>query len=140
MCSSDLNPDGTAGGAQGVILNQPRDWQDAAGVRAGVSIWPSKSVEAFVGLGWDGNAVPDATLEPALMDADDIDVAAGARLAITKDLHLALSYTHLFYLKRDTVGKSKLGSDYKGASGGPDSGGYYHHQIGVANANLDIAF
>ncbi len=136
----EINPDGSAGGDKGVILDQPRDWQDAASVRGGVSLWPSKTAELFAGLGWDGNAVPDAVLEPALMDADDIDVAAGARLELSKGLNVALSYTHLFYLKRDNVGKSKLGSDYVGASGGPDAGGIYRHQVGVFNANLDIAF
>src|SRR5690606_25397020 len=71
--------DGEGNLAPEVIINVPRDWDPAVGVRAGASYWFNDAIEVFLGLGYDGNAVPDETLEPALLDFDDISAALGGR-------------------------------------------------------------
>lgn len=123
------------------LQNLPRDWHDAFGVRIGGSYWVDPSVEVFTGLGYDSNAVPDRTLEPALTDFHDISAALGARAKLADFLHGALSYTHFFYIPRDSSGASEqstyVGADY---SRGPDAGGKYTQWVGVVNVNLEANF
>jgi long-chain fatty acid transport protein len=121
------------------IVNIARRWEDAFAVRAGASYWPIPAAEVFAGLGYDGNAIPDETLEPSLTDFHDVSVALGGRFAITKQLHLAAAYTHIFYIGRDTTGDSTLNA-LENPSKVPDSGGDYQQTIGVLNVNLDFAF
>lgn len=131
----------------GVIQNFARNWKDAFQVRLGASFWTSEELELFAGLGYDSDAVPDKYLEPALMDGDDISVAAGARIALSDSLFIAGSYTHLYYFPRDNSGDSAVDSPNRVASGeqgvpsvAPDAGGKYTHQVGQLNANLEVLF
>ncbi len=163
--------DDGSGATPATLQNQPRDWRDTFGVRAGVSYWLSgrpgylersgrkqhqhggdgsnkhgkqggakeREIEAFLGLGYDSNAVPDSSLEPALPDFDKGTVSLGARVGFGAHLHAALSYTQIFYTSRDTTGKSTA-DQYLGASQNPNSGGTYEQSIGVINANIDVNF
>ncbi len=123
----------------GVLINLPRNWNVGAGVRAGVSYWFSETVEVFGGAGYDNSAIPDETLEPALLDFDDISLTAGGRFGVTDWLSLQASYTHLFYIARDTTDTNKL-SAFEGNSTGPDAGGQYSQTIGVFNLGLQVHF
>ncbi|MET0790074.1 MAG: outer membrane protein transport protein, partial [Polyangiaceae bacterium] len=120
-----------------VLQNVPRDFKDSAGVRLGASIWPRAAFEFFSGLGFDSSAVPDATMEPGLPDWVGASFALGGRLAITPRVHAALSYTHFVFLPRDVHGRL---ASYAPPSQSPDSSGHYAQQVGVGNANLDVAF
>jgi long-chain fatty acid transport protein len=122
-----------------VTQNIERRWDDAFGVRVGMSFWPEPWAEVFSGIGYDSNAVPDKTLEPGLTDFDDVAVAMGARLKVVEQLQVALSYTHIFYATRDNTGKSGH-ADYPLPSRSPDAGGIYSQTIGVVNANVDVSF
>jgi long-chain fatty acid transport protein len=121
------------------IVNLAREWHDAWGVRAGLSYWPAEEVELFSGMGYDSNAVPDRTLDPSLTDFHDVSVALGGRFGIGEHLHLGASYTHFFYIQRDTTGESTL-AQKEFPTTVPDSGGIYTQTIGVLNVNLDIGF
>jgi long-chain fatty acid transport protein len=134
-----VTANGAAAEGTNPIVNLARDWHDAFGVRAGLSYWPAEEVELFSGVGYDSNAVPDGTLDPSLTDFDDISVALGGRFAIGGHLHLGASYTHLFYVQRDTTGDSIL-AQKEFPTKVPDSGGIYTQTIGVLNVNLDIGF
>lgn len=129
--------DETGGGD--AILNQERDWHDTFGIRVGSSLFPSDRVEVVSGLGFSSNAVPAATQEPALPDWDSFSVALGVRLAVLDRLHVATTYTQLFYVPRNTTGESEL-SQLDAPSRGPDAGGAYSHLVGALNANVDVAF
>ena len=124
-----------------VVLNARRNWNDTVGVRAGMSYWTNKdrSTELFGGLGFDGNAVPDATLEASVPDSERIAGSLGARFALSKSAYLAASYTHLHYIGRNNIGKSSL-TQLGGQSKFPDAGGVYNSWIGIFNANLEYAF
>jgi long-chain fatty acid transport protein len=122
-----------------VIINLPRRWNVGIGVRAGASYWFADWVEAFLGVGYDNNAVPDDTLEPALLDFHDISVAAGAKLWVTEWFGLVASYTHLFYISRDNTGNSGLPEE-DGNGVGPDAGGKYSQTVGVFNLGVHFAF
>lgn len=136
-----LNEDGStsAPAEQAPIVNLPRDWNDAFGVRAGLSYWPTEAAELFSSLGYDGNAVPDETLDPSLTDFHDLSVSLGGRFALGEHLHVGASYTHFFYVQRDTTGKSTI-DEKPIPSKSPDAGGIYTQTIGVVNLNLDVGF
>ena len=69
----DLNPNGSEINGDGsVVQNIPRNWDNGFGIRAGVSHWFTPGIEGFLGAGYDSNAVPDETIDPALMDMDKI--------------------------------------------------------------------
>ena len=122
-----------------VQINQPRDWKDTFGVRAGASVWMTKATEVYAGAGFSSNAVPEDTLEPALPDWDGVSLSAGGRFEIVDDVHLDTSYTQLIYFPRDNTGKSEL-PQLEALSKGPDTGGVYKQMVGVLNVNVDVAF
>jgi long-chain fatty acid transport protein len=123
------------------FFDQPRDWNDTFGVRAGVSKWLSKPVEVFAGLGYASNAVPDETLEPALADWHSVSATVGGRFEVFEQMFVATSYTQLYYIPRDTTGKFNVDEPpYTGASLNPDAGGNYKQLVGVLNINVDFQF
>ncbi|AGP40818.1 hypothetical protein BE04_17510 [Sorangium cellulosum] len=135
----EIRSDGSAADPAGVVQNIARRWSDTFGVRAGISYWPRPSSEVFGGVGYDSNAVPDDTLDPSATDFHDVSFSVGGRFQVAERLHLAASYTHLFYVGRDTTGKS-ITAGLAGSSRAPDSGGIYTQNIGVLNLNVDVAF
>jgi long-chain fatty acid transport protein len=123
------------------FFDQPRDWNDTFGVRAGISKWLSKPVEVFAGLGYASNAVPDETLEPALADWHSVSASVGGRFEVFEKMFVATSYTQLYYIPRDTQGKFTLDEPpNSGASLSPDAGGNYKQLVGVLNVNVDFQF
>jgi long-chain fatty acid transport protein len=143
-------PNGTAAPAPGsstpsnIFTNIPRNWKDTYGIRVGASYWVKPGIEAFGGLGYETEAVPDSTLEPGAMDADNVGIALGARLRITKTLYLAGSYTQLLYLNRDNTGKSTLavnnGQPVQQPTYQEDGGGKYTQWIGIFDGNIEAQF
>ena len=123
-------------GAQ-VLQNVPRNFKDSVGVRLGASIWTSPSFEFFSGLGYDSSAVPDSTMEPGLPDWAGASFALGARVALGSHMHAALSYTHFVFVPREVHGRL---SEYASPSRSPDASGHYAQQVGVGNANVEMAF
>ncbi len=134
-----LNPDGSVAAGDQTILALRRDWGPAFGIRAGGSYFLSEVVELYLGAGYDSNAIPDATLEPALTDFHKASVAGGARFSAGDIFAAAISYTHIFYASRDTTGESVL-PKLSPPSRSPDSGGQYTQTIGVINANVQLSF
>lgn len=120
-------------------LNLVRNWGPAFGVRAGGSYWVVPQLEMYLGAGYDSNAVPETTLEPALTDFQKASLALGGRFNIGQTFAADLSYTHIFYVPRETDGKSVLAT-LAAPSTSPDSGGRYTQTIGVFNANVQFSF
>ena len=92
-----------------IVSNQVRKWNDTFGVRAGASYFPSKTSEAFFGLGYDSNAIPESTLDATIIDGHDISATLGGRMRFGDSFGLLASYTHQQMLPR-TVKKSELDS------------------------------
>lgn len=131
-------PDGSdASGA--TVANYRRNWNDTYGVRAGVSYWVRPDIEAFAGTGFETAATPDATLEPSLADADNVELALGARVRLARWLYLAASYTQLQYFDRDNTGKSTL-ADAPVPTQQQDGGGRYTQWVGVFDLNTEMVF
>jgi long-chain fatty acid transport protein len=134
-----IRPDGSANAGSDVVLNYRREWNDTFGVRAGASYWVRPEVELMAGAGYSSNAVPDSTLEPALLDFDAISASLGARFHPLARLGIGATYTQVFYLSRDTTGKS-VDPTLLPPSRSPDSGGKYSLALGLLNLNADFAF
>lgn len=138
--SCEVNEDGSAADPEDApTLHLARNWGSAFGFRAGGSFWVIPEVELFLGAGYDSNAVPDSTLEPALTDFHKGSMSFGSRFAAGEIFAAAISYTHIFYAPRDTTGKSVL-PVLEAPSKSPDSGGVYTQTIGVINANVQLSF
>lgn len=135
--SCDLKANGAERTGAAVLQNVPRHFRDSVGVRVGASIWPTPTFEFFSGLGVDSSAVPDATMEAGLPDWAGASFALGGRLALGSRVHAALSYTHFVFVPRDVHGQL---AEYSSPTRSPDASGHYAQQVGVGNANLDLAF
>jgi long-chain fatty acid transport protein len=145
----DLNDAGNLneGATSDIVQNIERDWEDTIAVRAGGSYWLDETLELFGALGYDGNAVPDERIDPALPDFHDISVSAGARVELLeKSLALAGTYTQFFYVPRDVAPRTKVQgvpqSDFppESPSVGPDAAGKYTRSIGALNINVQYTF
>jgi long-subunit fatty acid transport protein len=111
-------------------------------VRIGVSRWVRPTFELFGGAGFETAATPDATLVLDLADADNMEIALGARLQLSKHFYFAASYTHLQFLDRDNTGKSTLASAPVPTQQ-QDGGGQYTRNtqwVGIFDLNLEMTF
>jgi long-chain fatty acid transport protein len=90
-------------------------------------------------VGYTSNAVPNSTLEPALLDFNAMSAAVGGVFSLFDRVQLGTTYTQVFYISRDTTGQSIHAAE-QGASRSPDSGGKYTLALGLLNVNVDVAF
>jgi len=136
----DWNPDGTArASANGAIIqNIPREWKNAFGIRAGASYWISPPVEAYLGAGYDSNAIPSKTLDPSLYDMNKVTVAAGARFDLMEDLQLSATFTQVIYATRTTTVEES--QPYTAPSWQPSSAGTYRQSISVLDVSAQYRF
>lgn len=122
-----------------VVQNLRRDWQNAFGWRLAGSYWINERVELQLDFGYDSNAIPDETLEPALMDFNKATFGIGGRFALTDFMALALTATEVLYFERDTT---DVGTQEESSvpSRQPSSEGVYNQNIFVLNTALEFDF
>jgi long-chain fatty acid transport protein len=143
--SCNTFPDGsTATGNPAILANIPRNWKDSYGGRLGVSYWVKPEIELQGGLGYETAAVPDSTLEPGAMDADNIAIALGGRVKLTEMLYLAASYTHIQYLNRtdttSTLSTFANGNSVSLPTQTQDGNGTYQQWIGLFEGSMEAKF
>ncbi len=126
-------------GVVGVTQHLPRYWKNAGGVRAGVSYWFLPQLEAYIGGGFDSNAVPVETLDPALMDMNKMTASVGARWQVIKHLALSLTSTEVFYFTIDTKGRNAL-NKFQSPTRQPDANGEYKQFLQLFNLYVDVSF
>lgn len=124
---------------QTTIQNLRRNWNDTYGVNIGASYWVATAAEIFAGVGFETAAVPDATLEPALGDAQSIRTALGGRFALPGRLFLSVTVTNFRYAPRDNTGKSTL-SDPQFPTRRPDGGGQHRLWLGILQVSVEKHF
>ena len=136
-----IDADGAAPANSGTIRYFNRSFKDAWGARVGFSYYPTDTLEVLGGIGYDSNAVPAETLDPALMDSDDISATVGLHVGVTDGVRLGAEYTHIQYFDRDTRGQSELAIPFDGSPGkNPDGAGQYSQWIGMLNLSLQARF
>ena len=142
----DITDSGAVGpDAVGVIVVLPRDWKDTYGFKAGGSYFHTPNLELFGGASYDSSAVPDKTLDPALMDMPKLVASLGARMKLLGEkMTVIASYTHVYYFSRTTDPRLR---DSNGdviapspPSLNPDSAGTYKQFIGMLTVGLGYTF
>ena len=133
----------------GKIVLVPRRWDDAFGIRAGGSYWLNDAVELYLGAGYDGNAIPDETIDPGIYDNDKVSVALGGRFELLEELILSVTYTQLFYPERTRAPREHLpgatvgdieGLGFTAPERDPDAAGTYNLNLGVLDVSLEARF
>ena len=143
-CDLDAKGGNINGVTSGVIVNIERNWQDTYGVRGGASYWLDEDKELAAGVTYDTNAVPDESIDPALIDMNKIVATLGGRFRLGDNMLLNASYTHVYYIKRDVPVRERdaMGEDigFDAPSAVPDHGGIYKQMIGLVNLGIEYQF
>ena len=107
----------------------------------------NQDVELYAGVGYDGNAVPDKTIDPSLYDTEKVTASLGGRFELLEDsLALAATYTQVFYFERTVAAREDGASESVLPSGvdpelrSPDAAGTYNQAVGVFNLNVQYTF
>jgi long-chain fatty acid transport protein len=118
-----------------------RQWEDTFGARLSGSYWPIDDLEVIAGVGYDSNAIPDETLEPALYDMDKVTASLGAGYQFTPNVGLVLTGTNVFYSERDTS-EAKTAEEFgpTDVRAQPSSAAVYNQNIFLLNANMRLSF
>jgi long-chain fatty acid transport protein len=137
-----LAPDGsadTAAGAAGIVANLPRDWENTWTASRGMSNDISDSVHIMAGASYDTSAVPDRTLDPALMDMNKFSASLGARIPITRLINVSLQLAHVLYLDRDIAPRDSAMAP-AGPSRAPDAAGKYGQSVSLMSLGVETRF
>ena len=148
--SCDAASDGRVPDKSGVILNVPRNWNNAIGLRMGPAYQLNEDVELFGSLGFTTPAVPKETIDASTIDALRLYGTVGGRFSLSKHFALGASYNHIYFFDVNTDGKSTQnipnkpastpeGRNYN-ASRSPSADGRYRSQIGFVNVNVAYTF
>lgn len=133
-----------------VILNVPRKWNNAIGVRVGPGYKLTEQLELFGSLGFTTPAVPKETIDASTIDSQRLYATVGARYELSRHLALAGSYNHIHFFPVDTKGandqnlsahpsSNPANGDYN-ASRSPSADGKYKSEIGFVNVNVAYTF
>lgn len=133
----DVAEDGS--GPPTVILNVPRKWQDAVGVRAGVGYWLNDDLEVFASVGLSTSAVSRANVDASTIDGTRYRWALGARWEASKRLVFGASLNQS-YMPAVATGGAVGVQTYRPPSRSPSSDGRYTQNILYANANATVRF
>lgn len=130
---------GEGDGTKGVTQHLPRFWKAAGGVRVGASYWVVDPVELFAGVGFDATAVPLATLDPTLYDANKMSFSLGGRFQVHRHLAIGLTLTDILYFKADNRGKGVI-NKFKSPTRQASADGIYKSNIFLTNLYFDVMF
>jgi long-chain fatty acid transport protein len=142
----NLNSDGSpAAGAQGIIINIPRNWNDTFGVRGGGSYWFTPDLELMGGVSYDSSAVPDETIDTSLLDQNKAIVHAGVSWGVLpRQLIIDLTLNNVFYIKREVAPRERDADDNgigpQPPSSIPDGAGTYKQNVFFVNLGAQYMF
>ncbi|HEX5660256.1 MAG TPA: outer membrane protein transport protein [Polyangiales bacterium] len=136
-----INKDGSASESvrETLISSSARNWKDALSLRLGGSYYFKGGWELLGSLGWDGNPVPDSMLEPTYPLGTDVNYQVGGRYRFGKRWALSIAYTGMYFLPRDTTGKSTLDT-LMPPGNMPSADGKYTQYISLFNTFAQVYF
>ena len=136
----NVDPNGAAtGGNTDVVLNIPRNWQNAIGLRGGLGYFVNDRVEVGGSLAFTTSAVKKEWIDASTVDSFRVYANVGGRFLVTKKLALGANYTHIYFLPVDTKGANRF-DELQKPSQSPSSDGKYTSQIGFLNLNIAYTF
>lgn len=121
-----------------VVLNIPRNWNDAFLVRVGPAYQASDRVNLFASMSVNTPAVPKSTIDASTIDALRIGVTAGVRWQATDHFALGFAYNHFGYFS--VVSREGAQYTFARASKSPNASGTYSAQIALFNTNVSYTF
>lgn len=133
-------------GAAGVIVNFPRAWKDTWTVGGGARYaLGDRGGVAVAGVAYDTSAVPDQTLDPALMDMNKATGTLGISWPVTDALQLTGQLSHVLYFERTVDPRQRdANGDVMDApaapSRSPDAAGRYSQSITFAIIGAETRF
>jgi len=130
-------PNGGQPDGGGVLQNVPRNFQDAFEARLGMSVWTSRGLELFSGVGVMTEAVPSATLEASLPDFFGVTFSLGARARVSDSVSVGGSLSHIVSPSRDAQSRFQT---YALPSKLPDASGHYTQSVSYADLNVALRF
>ncbi len=148
----NVENDGRAPVNSQVILNVPRNWKDAFGIRVGPAYAITDELELFGSASVTSPAVPKETIDASTIDAYRLYGTVGARYLFSRHFAMAAAYTHIYFFQVNTEGKSiqnikdhpatdtANGGGQYNASRSPSADGTYNSQVGFVNINAAYTF
>jgi long-chain fatty acid transport protein len=121
-----------------VIQIFQRRWDDGFGVRVGGSYFWEDALELYAGAGFDSNAIPDSTLDPALYDMDKLSFTLGATFRMNAHVRLSLSLIEVLYFERDTRG-GEGNEAFEAPSRQPANAGLYEQNTFIIQPALQFS-
>ncbi len=116
----------TANGGANVLVNIQRDWNDTFSARVGGTYDVNDKLELNGGVLFDSNAVPDETLEPALIDTNKVIGQLGGHYDLSSKLHLSSTLGYVAYFSRSTTPRAV---DPATPNRNPDMAGDYKSMV-----------
>lgn len=138
VCKTDAN--GVVEESNALVQNLIRDWKLGYGVKVSGSYYLNDRIEIGAGIGFDSNAIPDYTLDPALMDMNKIAFDLGGNFQVVDWLAIMVQFTEVMYLTRDTNGNPGLSEGFSTKNSQPSSGARYTQNIFISNVGLHFSF
>jgi long-chain fatty acid transport protein len=133
----EILPTGGQPNGGGVLQNVPRNFHDAFEARLGLSVWTSRSLELFSGVGVMTEAVPADTLEASLPDFFGVTFSLGARERVSDSVSVGGSLSHIVSPARDAHSSFQT---YALPSKLPDASGHYTQSVSYADLNVALRF
>lgn len=138
ICKTDAS--GVVEESGELVQNLVRDWRLSYGVKLSGSYYLNDRIEIGAGIGYDSNAIPDYTMDPALMDMNKIAFDLGGNFQVAKWLAIMVQFTEVFYITRDTTGNPGVSEGYSQKNAQPSPGGRYTQNIFITNLGLHFSF
>ena len=136
----ETNADGSSAvGPTDIVLNLPRNWNNAGGFRAGAAYFLDPSFELFGSTAFTTSAVPKRTIDASTIDSFRLYFTAGLRKSFGDHWALAGSYTHIAFVPVSTNGENR-NDQLVSPSKSPSADGRYYSQIGFFNMNASYTF
>ncbi len=131
----------------GVINNIPRDWQDSGSLRISGSYFVKPEIELQLGFGWDGDAIPDKSLELSLPNMRNVNGTLGAVFRNLVAQHTLVQLTYSMFISptrtiapRGRTSDGITDSPYEFPSRVPDSAGDYSEFTNVLQVAVGYTF
>lgn len=138
LCRTDAN--GVVEESGALVQNLVRDWKLSYGVKLSGSYYLNDRIELGAGIGYDASAMPDATVDPALMDMNKIAFDLGGNFQVVDWLAIMVQFTEVMYLTRDTSGTAGASEGFSQKNTQPSPGGRYTQNIFITNVGLHFSF
>jgi len=128
-----------SGDALKIVLNIPRNFKNAIGVRGGFGYFIEDDTELFASAAVSTSAVKPAYIDASVIDSTRIYASLGARHEFSSHFSLAGSANLIYFMPVDTRGQHRTDL-LLNPSKGPSANGRYTSEILFLNVNATYAF